>query len=676
METYKTGKKPESYYKELVDEQRDIFLQNAAVGRTQEEFNLIKSAYEFAYQAHGTQRRCSGEPYILHPISVARIVTEEMKLGTGPIVASLLHDVVEDTPNTIEDIKNAFGDEIATMVQGLTKTKRKKKKPKDAESQEDCTDKNAPEVDAEDSMASLQVENIRKMLMTIEYDIRILLIKLADRLHNMRTLGSLTTPKQMKITGETDFFYAPLANRLGMNRVKSELENLSFKFRSPEEYNKLEKTMADYATHTEGICKRFIEPIQEKLNNLGFLATVTGDMRSVFSVWRHMKLAQAPFEKLECVHVFNIIFDPNSGPDMLSEKNKCLLIYSLLTDLYNEKVGSFHNYVDNPKANGYKAIHCKFMTETGTWAEVHIKSKPMQENAMRGCLVEREANVHEWVESFRTRLKEMAYHDGFTSTEGFFLEGVKASLYSDDIHVYTPGGKQILLPLNATALDFAFEIHSHIGFHAQFARINGKLCSIKTPLKRSDRVEIGTNDAIQPQKDWLDAVCTYKAKTCIRSALRKQKISMKPSRYRLASCCSPLPCDELFGFEDQDGSGRVYVHTRNCEQGIFLSTQKGETIVEVNLDPDDMTYYPAKFTIFAIDRQGLVFDMLVIVSRDVGLNITSLTVTTKDSLVEAHFQVKVRSAKELRMAMERISAVPGVEEVKRVPIKALPIGGF
>lgn len=650
MEIIKLGKKTEAQYNQMVTEQRDAFLKNAAVGRLPEDLERIKTAYEYAYKAHDKQTRQAGEPYILHPIAVARIVNEEIGLGTNPIIASLLHDVVEDTPHTLEEIKDLFGDDIAFLVQGLTKEKK------------------------EQYELSMQVDNIRKMLMTIQYDIRALLIKLADRLHNMRTLGSMPLHKQMKITGETDFFFAPLANRLGLYKVKTELENLSFKFRSPEEFNKIQRILDKYAEDTRGVRARFVAPIEEMLKNNGIDSVITQDIRSVYSIWRHMKQKQVPFNRLESIYVFNIVFKSGSGSLCnASEKNQCLQIYSLLTDLYTEKVGSFHNYVDNPKANGYEALHCMFMTEHGSWADVHIKSERMEEAAIHGCIIKRHKHVgiggvDAWVEEFRGTLKDMVYHDGFNNKDGFFLEGVKANLYNDDIRVFTPKGQQILLPSNSSALDFAYVIHSEIGDHAQFARVNGMLCSIKTVLKRGDRVEIGTDPSMMPQKDWLEAVITYKAKSCIRNALRRQNISTKPTRYRLAKCCSPLPGDELLGFEVQDGSGRIFVHTRNCDRAIMLSTEHGETIVNVDIEPDDTAYYPAGIHIFGVDRRGVTFEISQIISEEWGLNINNMSVTTKDSLFECKIQLQVRSARELSNIIARLEAVLGVEEVRRVPV--------
>ncbi|NLA16064.1 MAG: bifunctional (p)ppGpp synthetase/guanosine-3',5'-bis(diphosphate) 3'-pyrophosphohydrolase [Bacteroidales bacterium] len=634
-------------YLTMVQQQRDLFLEKAAENRLPKDLKRIKQAYEYANKAHENQKRKNGEPYILHPIAVARIVNEEIGLGTNSIIASLLHDVVEDTSRTNDEIRELFGEDIAFLVGGLTKEKK------------------------EEYELSLQVDNIRKMLMTIQYDIRALLIKLADRLHNMRTLASMPLSKQMKITGETDFFFAPLANRLGLYKVKTELENLSFRFRSPEEYNRIRKILEGYSLETEPIRNRFVAPIKKILKENNIDAVVTQDSRSVYSIWRHMNQKQVPFRRLESIYVFNIVFEPNTkGPHVISEKNQCLEIYSLLTDIYLEKVGSFHSYLDNPKANGYEALHCMFMTEHGTWAEVHIRSTRMEIASVRGCVVKRDKNVGiggvgAWVEEFRGTLKDMVYRDSF-GKDGFFLEGVKANLYNDDIRVFTPKGEQILLPSNATALDFAYAIHSEIGNHALYARVNGMLCSVKTVLKRGDRVEIGTSDDIKPHKDWLDAAVTYKAKSCIRSALRKQNISIKPSKYIFAKCCSPLPGDELLGFEAQDGSGKIFVHTRNCELAIQLSTEYGETIVDVDIEADASTYYPALIHTFGVDRKGITFEISQVISEEWEMNINNMTVTTKDELFECDISLEVRSAQELNQMIARLESILGVEDARRV----------
>lgn len=648
MDVKHITKKSDSQYRQLVDQQRDIFLQNAAKGRTPEDMERIRKAYEFACQAHETQVRKTGEPYILHPISVARIVNEEIGLGTNPIIASLLHDVVEDTSHTLDEIKALFGEDVAFLVEGLTKEKK------------------------EQYESSKQVDNFRKMLLTIQYDIRALLIKLADRLHNMRTLGSMPQNKQDKISGETDYFYAPLANRLGLYKVKTELENLSFRFRYPTEFVKMQKVLQDYAQDTQGIRVRFVTPIEEKLKEMGYSAYISQDIRSEFSIWRHMQQLQVPFSRLESVYVFNIVFDPASSPrfEHLSEKNQCLAIYSLLTDLYEEKVGSLHNYIDNPKANGYEGLHCKLMTEHGTWADVHIKSERMAEASIRGCVVNRKkgagiGGVDTWVSEFREILKDMVYHDGYNNKDGFFMDGVKSYLYQDDIRVFTPKGKQILLPQNATALDFAYEIHTAIGDHAQFARVNGALCSIKTVLKRGDRVEIGTDSNVNPQKDWMGVVKTYKAKSAVRNALRKQKISVLPSRYLLENCCNPLPGDQIVAFDRQRQDGKIEVHTRSCEKGSLLATENGDSIVAVELPQDENTFYPTRIIVSGVDRHAMIYEITRVISEDWNLDISRLDIATKDSIFECDIKLQVRSYQELQNIIVRLEAILGVESVRR-----------
>lgn len=633
-------------YSDHVAQQRDAFLKNAAAGRKEEDMCRIKKAYEFACEAHKNQKRKNGEPYILHPISVARIVNEEMGLGTNPIIASLLHDVVEDTPHTLNEIRREFGQDVAFLVHSLTKESKKR------------------------YTFSRQVDNIRKMLMTIEYDIRALIIKLADRLHNMRTLGDMPLNKQMKIASETDYFYAPLANRLGLYKVKTELENLSFKFRLPEEYNHLEKVVSAYKISTQEIVDRFVNQIDTYLREAHFEAKVTANIRSVYSLWKKMQVLQVPFNRLECIYVFNIVFKTQKIQGFNTEKNQCLYIYSILTNHFIEKVGSFHNYVDVPKANGYEGMHCKFMTEHGTWAEVHIRSERMEEAANRGCLVKRQegagiTGVDAWVENFRGVLKDIAYKSSLLASEnGFFLEDVKTSLYQDDIRVYTPKGEEILLPQNATALDLAYEIHTRIGDTAKYARINGKLSSIKTVLKRGDRVEIGTDPSVLPQKDWFDVVQTYKAKTGIRSALHKQKISTLPSKYCFASCCSPLPGDELIGFKKPDSKEKIMVHLRNCPEALRLSTEHGDYIANMDdFTPDAHALYPAQIYINGIDRQGITSELAQVISQ---VNITDFKIQTNESLFECTVNLQVHSSGELSALMERIQGLSGIEEIKRL----------
>ena len=456
-----------------------------------EDVERIRAAFELAREAHAAQKRKSGEPYIIHPIAVATIVAIELKLGANPVIAAFLHDVVEDTAYTIDDIRQRFGDDVAFLVSVVTK--------KSTGNYE----------------ISKQVDNYKQMLNSIHYDIRALLVKLADRLHNMRTLSSMRPDKQMKIAGETDFFYAPLANRLGLYNVKIELENLSFRYRCPHEYELITSLIQkDQESHQERL-DIFTARIREALANDGIKVLVRTIYRAPYSIWRKMRKSGDDFNHVPFRHFVEVMY---ACEDEQLEKDMALRIYSHLTDAFNEKPGGIINYIDSPKENGYQSFHVQLLSDFGCWEEVHISSERMVRASQLGVVAERsEDNVRRWIEKFRTVLRDMEFHQ----KEGDFIENVVTTFYNDDILVFTPNGMPVNLPKRATALDFAFEIHSHIGEHAHYARINGQLASVKTELHRGDIVEIVTNPDIHPQQDWTEHVLTYKAKGFLKRYFAK-----------------------------------------------------------------------------------------------------------------------------------------------------------
>lgn len=436
---------------------------------TDEDMIRIRSAYELAKEAHKNQKRKTGEPYIIHPIAVARIVAEEFELGANPIMAAFLHDVVEDTPYTLDDIKERFGEDVAFLVGVVTKQKK-----------------------AEYNQ-SKQIDNYRQILASVQFDVRAILIKLADRLHNMRTLDSMRPDKQMKIAGETDYFYAPLANRLGMYHVKTELENLSFRFRCPREYNFLENLMEKEKIQYQSSIDSFISKIESLLKENNIMARTEIRYRMPYSIWRKMNSMECDFQHIDGKHYVRIVYEAS---DIKEEKYISLKIYSVLTDYIKEKPGSVSNYINAPKENGYQSFHLKLLCDNGNWEEIHISSERMVRNSRLGCAAERtESNLKAWLDKFKSVLEDVAY-----SSEMDYMDGVTSSFYNDDIMVFTPEGKGIILPKGATAIDFAYEIHSKIGEHAVYARINGKLSSVKVELHRGDCVEIGTSDFSVPEK--------------------------------------------------------------------------------------------------------------------------------------------------------------------------------
>ena len=619
----------DAHYEELIDDRVTEFFYMVRDILTAEEIERVRGAFLFARAAHQNQKRKTGEPYILHPIAVARILAVELEIGVNPIIAAFLHDVVEDTDYTIEDIRENFGSDVAFLVAAVTKQKK------------------------DTYETSKQVDNFKQMLDSVHYDIRALLLKLADRLHNMRTLSSMRPDKQMKIAGETDYFYAPLANRLGLHKIKTELENLSFRFRCPREYATLEEALRKERAEREKYINVFMKNINRVLAAHGLDVRTQLRYRAPYKVWRKMYTSGCDFQHIDDKYYVRIIYGDVPG---MSEKDVSLKIYSILTDVYKERPHSVNNYIDSPKENGYQSFHMKLLSDKGVWEEIHISSERMVRKSQFGCIAERsEGNIVNWIEKFKSVLQDVACH----GKEVEYMEGVTMSFYNDDIMVYTPQGMYVILPKNATALDFAFEIHSNIGKHAQYAKINGRLCSVKTVLRRGDCVEIGTNENIEPRPDWLDHVVTYKAKRNLRTMLNRQK---KISYIRCPNC-RPLPGDEVIGFKDR--FDKITLHRRDCRSAIRQASHDGDAIVAVNFEEDCHFLYPACISIYAIDRYHLLIDLVDCITNKLKLSIISLSSTTEDEIVNCTIEFNVHSSRELHEVIEHIAAIEGVDEVKQ-----------
>ena len=617
-------------YDKMIQEKAQIVFMEMEKRVSAEDMVRIRAAFELAREAHAEQKRKSGEPYIIHPIAVATIVAIELKLGANPVIAAFLHDVVEDTDYTMDDIRQRFGDDVAFLVSVVTK--------KSTGNYE----------------ISKQVDNYKQMLNSIHYDIRALLVKLADRLHNMRTLNSMRPDKQMKIAGETDFFYAPLANRLGLYNVKIELENLSFRYRCPHEYELIAGLIQKDKDSQQERLTAFTEKIREVLKQNGIDAQINIVYRAPYSIWRKMRKSGDDFSHIPFRHVVEVVF---TCADEEQEKDMALRIYSRLTNAFNEKPCGIINYIDSPKENGYQSFHVQLLSNYGCWEEVHISSGRMARASQLGVVAERsEDNVRRWIEKFRTVLKDLEFHQ----KEGDFIENVVTTFYNDDILVFTPKGKPVNLPKRATALDFAFEIHSHIGEHAHYARINGQLASIKTELHRGDIVEIATNADITPKPDWMEHVLTYKAKGFLKRYFAKQE----KSNFHFCSNCHPIPGEEVIGFKEADGT--ITVHKRNCPIAIGLASQKGDSIVSVDYKESPAALYPVAIQILAVDRYHLLSDMIDSITNELNLPIGSITTNTVDCIVNCTITFSVHSFGELQTIISHIAAIDGVEEVKQV----------
>ena len=623
----------ERMYEEKIQASVESIFTMLAKRLDEEQMKMVRAAYNFAAVAHKDQKRKTGEPYIIHPIAVARIVAEEMGLGANPVMAAFLHDVIEDCPYTIDDIRERFGDDVAFLVGVVTKQKKAK------------YDK------------SKQVDNFRQILSSVQFDVRAILVKLADRLHNMRTLSSMRPDKQMKIASETDYFYAPLANRLGLYNVKTELENLSFRYRCPREYDKLEKQLAELQLAEKDDVDAFVAKAQEILAANDIEARIELRMRSPYSIWRKMQAHGCDFHHVDGKHYLRIIYNADG---LHEEKKMSLHIYSVLSDNFKERPCSVVNYINAPKENGYQSFHVKVLNMQGTWEEIHISSERMIRNNRFGCTAERtEENVKAWLEKFKEVLKDIAFH----TNEMDYMDGVTASFYYDNIIAFTPKGRCIVLPKDATALDFAFEIHTQVGLHAVYARVNGKLSSVKTVLHRGDYVEIGTADDAMPEADWLGHVLTYKAKRSLGSFFANRPVM----EYKRCTCCHPLPGDEVIGFKGADG--KITLHKRNCPSAIRLASEQGDSIVAVNFEEDDRFLFPVRICIRGVDRHHLLSDVVACVTEKQNLSISKLVTETKDRIVETTVDFEVHSAEELQQAIDSIGEINNVDEVARVDIE-------
>ena len=636
----------EANYDTIIAETADKVFRSMEPRVSPRQLKQLHDAYEFAYEAHKEQHRKSGEPYIIHPISVALIAAKELMLDTNSVTASFLHDIVEDTPYTIEDIRERFGSDVAFLVDAVTKRKKSTYR------------------------FSKQVDNYQQLLSSMQFDIRALMVKIADRLHNMRTLSSMRPDKQMKIAGETDYFYAPLANRLGLFDVKTDLENLSFKYRCGMEYTDIALRLDKDKKDNRERLQVFTDNVEAIMHKAGIMGKATVYWRAPYSIWRRMKAAKKDFIHLDNRYYVRVTFSGCKDKD-LSEKDICLYIYSLLTNNYNEKPGSFQNLIDQGKENSYKSINVMLLSQEGIWEDVQICSDKMVEASRFGCMAEVAEraetrncgnnvslqNVRKWIEKFRKILKEIAAE---SQTQGF-IENIKSSLYYDDVLAFTPKGEPIILPKGSTALDFAFELHTDIGLHAKYARINGKLAAVRTVLNRGDVVEIGTDPEFLPKAEWMQCVQSYKARRNLRSYFSEE---LAKQQYQRCPCCLPLPGGETIGFRETDDS--ITLHRRNCPEAIRLASKFGDNIVYMEFDEDPDKQYPVTIYIKAIDRYHLLIDIVSKITNDLHLFIDSLKTETHDEITDLTVTFYVHSIRELNSAMQSLYTVPGIDEVRRV----------
>lgn len=687
---------------------------------------IIRKAYQFAKAAHAGVRRRSGETYIIHPIAVAHIVCKDIGLGSTSICAALLHDVVEDTEYTVDDIKDLFGEKIAEIVKGLTKISG----------------------GVFGDQASAQAENFRKLIITMSKDIRVVLIKIADRLHNMRTLDSQSVAKQYKIAGETEYIYAPLAHRLGLFTIKTELEDLSFKYNFPEKYNSISERLEAEREKRMAVYDNFSLPIMNKLNSYGYEFVMKERIKSAFSIWKKMEAKRIPFEEVYDILGARIVFKPHPGAD---EKLECFKIYNLITSIYTLHPGRTRDWLSTPKANGYEALHVTVMGPDGQWIEVQIRSQRMDDIAEKGLAAHwnykkdyssSESKIEEWLSTVNEILKNP------DSNAMHFLDTFKLALYDTEVFVFTPKGEMKTLPSGATALDFAFDIHSDIGMHCIGAKVNNKLVPLNYVLQGGDQIEILTAKQQEPQPEWINYVTTVRAKEKLNTIykqnsrlfrqkgerilrdtlealgyvvkkdfnndvikllldhfkldnfeevltkLGKEEISLidvpnlvknknrrisftnlfsskgkktkekeTTQKYCLAPCCKPIPGDDIIGFKSDEG---IVIHKRDCPEALRYKSQYGPKIVEAKWENTEDKIYNATIEVEGIDRKHILMDILKIISEDLDANIKKLTVNTFGGIFNAKINIYVSHVNDIKKICKEALKINGIERATRV----------
>lgn len=496
------GQNKDKVEEEMIEQAFQQLLNDYLATKHRKRIEIITKAFNFANQAHKGIKRRSGEPYIMHPIAVASIVCNEIGLGSTSICSALLHDVVEDTDYTVEDIENIFGTKIAKIVDGLTKISG----------------------GIFGDRASAQAENFKKLLLTMSDDVRVILIKIADRLHNMRTLGSMLPNKQFKIAGETLYIYAPLANRLGLYKIKTELENLSFKYEHPEEFHEIEGKLAETATERDKVFIEFTAPIRAQLDKMGLKYRILARVKSIYSIWNKMQTKHVPFEEIYDLLAVRIIFEPRNADE---ELNDCFDIYVSISKIYKPHPDRLRDWVSHPKANGYQALHVTLMGNNGQWIEMQIRSERMNDVAEQGFAAhwkykeggggEDEGELEKWLRTIKEILDD-PQPDAID-----FLDTIKLNLFASEIFVFTPKGELKTMPQNATALDFAFSLHTDIGSHCIGAKVNHKLVPLSHKLQSGDQVEILTSKSQRVQPEWEVFATTARARAKIAAILRKEQ---------------------------------------------------------------------------------------------------------------------------------------------------------
>lgn len=691
-----------------------------------EELAIIQKAFEFANEAHKGVRRRSGEPYILHPIAVAKIVVSNIGLGYKSIVAALLHDVVEDTDYTVDDLKNLFGVKVATLVEGLTKIKTV--------------------LDNEDKaeQKSMQAENFKRILLTLNDDVRVVLIKLADRLHNCRTIEFMPEHKRDKILSETMFVFIPLAHRLGLYGIKSEMEDIWLRYKEPEAFNSITAKINRNISDKDKEIDEFIAPIDTALTNAGIRFEIKKRVKTPYSIWHKMNTKGVSFEQIYDLYAVRIIFENTLSND--TERDTCYHIFSIITSMYKYKADRVRDWVNFPKNNGYEALHCTLMSHAGIWIEVQIRSRRMNEIAEKGIAAhwsykkdgfsgEGQKEMDKWI----VKVKDIISNPDINALE--LLDLVHNDLIQSEIVVFTPKGDQKSIEKGATALDLAYAIHSQIGCKAIAAKANLRLVPLSYVLKTGDQVEIITAENERPKKEWLQFVKTSRARraildqikserqTYIRSgkAMLQKRLSeigksmndkvirslmeefdlfdVKPEemyfqigcgaiilddlenklkkyyginresyfisnaesnqKFVLATCCTPILGESVLGFRNSDGT--ITVHTRSCPNANNLAAKFGDKIVSVKWDKElnSGSSYLARISLKGTDRIGMMNDITRVTSQVMNINIRRINLGAEDGIFDGFIDLYVRDIDDLENLMKKLAVIKGMENVAK-----------
>ena len=697
----------------------------------QEELEMVQKAFDFANEAHKGVRRRSGEPYILHPIAVAKIVVSNIGLGCKSIMAALLHDVVEDTDYTVEDLANLFGEKVATLVEGLTKIKTV--------------------LDNEDKaeIKSMQAENFKRILLTLNDDVRVVLIKLADRLHNCRTIEYMPEHKRDKILSETMFVFIPLAHRLGLYSVKSEMEDIWLRYKEPEAFNNITSMINRNVMDKDQAINQFIEPIDVAMKAAGFKYEIRKRVKTPYSIWKKMINKGVAFDEIYDLYAVRIIFDPDESNN-ITERDQCYHIFSVITNIYKYKHDRIRDWVNAPKNNGYEALHCTLMSNSGFWVEVQIRTRRMHEIAEKGIAAHwaykkdgfTNDNANE-LDNWINKIKDILISQDVNALE--LLDLIHNDLVKTEIMVFTPKGQQRSIDKGATALDFAYAIHSHIGNKAIAAKVNLKLVPLSHILKTGDQVEIITAENEIPKREWLQFVRTTKARKAILENIKSQRntyvnigkkmlekrleeigktlndkiinslmeefeiFDSKPEemyfkigcgilsldglenmlkkylginresyfvisnsdvnhKYILATCCTPILGESVVGFKAADGT--ITVHTRTCRNANSLAAKFGDKIVTVKWDVDSNqgSSYLARLSLKGTDRIGMINDITAITSKDLNVNIRRFNLGTEDGIFDGFIDLYVHDIDDLENLIMKLKNIKGIDSVARTEL--------